>query len=348
MQIISDIKNLCVNSSTASLKEVLSAIDVGGHQIALFLENDGTLIGVMTDGDVRRALLKGFALDSPAERFINRDPVCVGHKKIEFAERLARKAGVNAVVIGEKGQEPEGLFVAGRRSYAMPPVFILAGGKGLRLRPATETVPKPLIPVGGKPILHRLLENLASQGFEKFYISVNYLAQKIKESLGTGDSFGIDIEYVSESVPLGTAGSLGLLENREKIENLLVLNADLLVDVDFTSLIRSHVVEGNAITIGVREHQSTIPFGVIEMESERVKSIVEKPTSFHLISAGIYCVSNGILTAIERNHLDMPNLIEKAIFEERKVGAFLIHRDWIDIGRPEDLERANSLTQGRE
>lgn len=342
MRLVEDIQNILIADLELTLRGAMEVIDKGGLQLAILVNPDKSLRGVISDGDVRRALLAGASLNELAEPFINGDPVCCPENSLLAARNAAASAGVSKVVYGVVGQAPRGVFIVdfGQDPLKLPPVFIMAGGKGLRLRPLTETKPKPLIEIGGIPILHRILGLLADNGFREVYMSVNYLGQQIKESVGDGSVFGLNIKYVVEESPMGTAGSIGLISKSESPELLIVMNADLVLDLDFVQLVSEHIEEKNDFTVVVRENTTHIPFGVIKILDNRVIGVDEKPTYTDLVSAGIYCLSKSVISTISSTPQDMPELMNSTIASGLKVGAFPIHKNWIDIGSHSDLKRA--------
>jgi len=225
----------------------------------------------------------------------------------------------------------------------MPPALLMAGGKGVRLRPLTYQTPKPLIEVAGTPVLHRVLNSLYKNGFEHVFLSVNYLAEKIEASIGDGSEFGLTVQYVREQEAMGTAGSISLVPDVQQFEDLLIMNADLIVDMDFHYFIKDHRESDNDLTVAVHEHVTQIPFGVVRMKDGLLTAVQEKPIYNDLVSAGIYCVSNRVTSQIANSPLDMPELINSSISRGQKVGAFSTHRSWIDIGNREDLSRASAF-----
>jgi dTDP-glucose pyrophosphorylase len=347
MQIFEDIAELCILKEAPSIRDVLTSIESGGLQICLFLDVSGNLRGIMTDGDVRRAILEGATLESQANEFVNTNPVCIERQSESLASAAAKHQTVNHVLVGGVGRPVKGLYSKiAKPSKELPDAFIMAGGKGERLRPITNTTPKPLVEVGGVPIIHRLLKDLVDKNCKKVFISVNYLADQIVDSVGDGSDFGLQVHYLFEETPLGTAGSLSLLNSQSDSEQLIVLNADLMVNPDYQALVASHRTSMSAITLAVREHFTQIPFGVIHLENDTVRAIEEKPSLGHLVAAGIYVLEREIVNSIRTEHLDMPELIEKTINEGKKVSVHQLFHGWIDVGRPEDLKRANESVAG--
>jgi NDP-sugar pyrophosphorylase family protein len=216
----------------------------------------------------------------------------------------------------------------------------MAGGRGSRLGLLTQKTPKPLINVAGEPILHRILKSLSSFGFQDIYISVNYLADQIIDSVADGKVFGLNVAYVFEDSPMGTAGAIGKIKGIEDFENLLVMNADLVADIDFSKLLDYHGQNHLDLTVVARENVTQVPYGVLKILNGFVQGVEEKPTYTDLISAGVYVLSKKIFGLIPNQAIDMPDLINMAAALGSRVGAFPIHLQWIDIGNPEDLDRA--------
>ena len=342
-----ELSKLIVNESGLTLRGAMEVIDCGGLQLALIVDSSGYLVAVLTDGDARRALLSGASLDDSALPFVNKNPVCCSQELPQAARSLAAQNGVNKVIHGKLGSPPLGVFVmdAIMDDSKLPPVLIMAGGQGLRLRPITESKPKPLIEIAGQPILHRILYSLNDSGFKSVYLSINYLGNQIRESVGDGSQFGLKVTYVLEEEPMGTAGSIGLVSKISPPETLLVMNADLVVDFDFAELVEEHERGKNEITVVVKENITNVPFGVIRIADNKVVGLDEKPSYTDLISAGVYCISANITSTISPSPLDMPDLINSTIASGKTVGAFPIHRRWIDIGSHADLKLAQETVE---
>lgn len=327
-----------------SVRSAIEAIDRGGLHIALVVDDRGLLTGIVTDGDVRRAVLHGVDLGRPVREIMKRDPsvVRVGEGR-ERAVRTMRAAGLGVLPILDAEGRPAGLetlyeHIGGASDDSC--AVLMAGGFGRRLAPLTKDLPKPMIVVGDRPILQIILEGLLSHGFKKFYISVNYKAEQIVEFFGSGSAWGVDIEYLQETDPLGTAGSLSLLPSRPTAP-FLVMNGDLLTQLDFTALLDFHRAQGGPATMCVREHQTQLPFGVAETEGPSLLRVVEKPVYTRLVNAGIYVLSPEAIDTIPGGtYFDMPSLFNALAESGRSPSVFPIREYWLDIGRLEDLERA--------
>lgn len=340
-----DITSVSVAPS-ASVREVIAAIDASRRQIALIIGDDGSLHGVVTDGDVRRGILRGIALEAPATEIMNASPHTAS--ELDDTDQLVaimRRFEIRHLPILDSAGRVVDLFDGGDEGHARrvtTPVVLMAGGRGQRLYPLTKDVPKPMLPIGDVPLLEIILRNLASQGFVNVYISVNYLAEVIEKHVGDGAALGLNVTYVHEDKPLGTAGALAQL-NGVITEPFVVMNSDLLTHVNLRRLLNFHVKQGAQGTVGVREHVFEIPYGVVNLEGTRVESMVEKPLHRSLVNAGIYALDPAALALLpEDDYCDMPTLLGLIMQEGRTVSAFPIHEQWLDVGRPEDLSQARN------
>lgn len=336
-----------VISPDVTVREALMRIDSGGKQLVLVVQA-GRFVGLVTDGDVRRGLLRGVGLDDPVTEVLNDHPATVRPTADQSEiERLKALLGVRHIpVVDESGTLVD--LVGPDEHVAVKlstPVVLMAGGAGKRLYPLTKDVPKPLLPVGDVPMIEVILRRLRAQGFHRIYVSVNYLGHLIEEHLGDGSALDLEIDYLHESMPLGTAGALAQLEGRIA-EAFIVMNSDLLTDVDLRQMLSFHRRVARGGTVGVREYTFDIPFGVVRMSGEAVHSLAEKPQHRELISAGISVLDPVALSLLARDeYCDMPTLLAKLIDNGHSVGAFQIYEDWIDIGRPEDLDRARQVIE---
>ncbi|MDC1208357.1 nucleotidyltransferase family protein [Litorivicinus sp.] len=331
-------------SPVSSMREVVEIIDRGAVQIALVMEMN-RLVGIVTDGDVRRGLLRGESLDAPAANIMCRDFRSLPAKTTS-AEALAlmqRERLHQIPVVDESGRVVhlfllEDLIKSKKRPNS---VVIMAGGEGRRLRPLTDNCPKPMLQVAGKPLLEIILKQCLDAGFENFYFAVNYLKEQIRSHFGDGRAWGARIRYLEEGKPLGTAGALSLLPEQLS-EPFLVLNGDVLSRVDYTHLLRFHADHQSKATLCVREHTTQIPYGVVRMDDLKVVALEEKPLLTHYVNAGIYLLDPVMLKLVPKDtFFDMPQLLETATQRGKLVNAFPIHEYWLDIGHPETLERAH-------
>lgn len=337
---------------TAPLAEAIRIIDASSKQICLVVDGEDRLLGTVTDGDVRRAILKAVPLDAPVERVMNPAPTTLAPEYVrEDAVQLMRSKQLHQLPVVDVGGRVVGLVLIddlmkeGRRADNW--VVLMAGGLGARLRPLTEIVPKPMLKVGVKPLLETTLEGFVQQGFRRFYISVNYLADKVKEYFGDGTRWGCEIRYLEEKEQLGTAGALGLLPERPE-KPLIVMNGDVLTKVNFGHLLDFHREHKAAATMCVREYDFRVPYGVVQLEGARINGLVEKPVHSFFVNAGIYVIEPGLLEIVPRDgrQFHMTHLFENALAAGHETAAFPIREYWIDIGQIDDLARANGDYRG--
>jgi dTDP-glucose pyrophosphorylase len=328
----------------ALLHEAVKAIDLGTIQIVLIVDRSGVLKGTVTDGDVRRALLRGLTLDVPVRDVMNTRPLVMGPRDVfNTILRRARNLALRHIpVVDTDGRLLRLELVDSSLDAGVKPnwAVLMAGGLGKRLKPLTDSMPKPLIAVGGKPILEVTLESLAEQGIREFFISVNYRAEMIESHFGDGSAWGVKISYLRESTELGTAGALSVLP-RVPIAPLLVMNADVMTSVNVTQMFEYHHTSNGTATIGAFTYEHQIPYGVINIDQDRVTGIHEKPVIRNFVSAGVYVLSPEVLGLVPENErFDMPDLINAVLGQGMPVSAFPIREYWIDIGKHDDLQRA--------
>lgn len=330
----------------APLVEAMRILDRMQAKIALVVDDVGKLAGSIVDGDVRRGLLRGHTLDTPVRELMHPTPFVLplnsSRQKILEAMHVLEIKQIPLV-------SPEGAVVGiavhdmllGLQHKERPNhVVIMAGGKGKRLMPMTQDTPKPMVPVGGKPIIEWILMRLTHYGFRSFTFAVNYLGHKIEDYFGDGNAFGCHISYAREKKFLGTAGALSLIDPEQQ-HSLLVMNGDILSGIDFGNLADFHAAGSYTGTVCARAHRVEVPYGVIEMKDGVMRGIVEKPVYENLISAGIYVLSPQVLKRIPPDTvLDMPDLLLSLVRDGQQVGVFTLEEEWVDVGRHEDLEHA--------
>ena len=328
-----------------SLREALRIIDQGASQIALVVDEKQRLLGTLTDGDIRRGLLDGETLDTPAERLMNRQFRFVrsGEDQAVVLEMMRQEVLSQIPVLDERGRVVELLLLLELLKPSLVPnaVVIMAGGKGTRLRPHTEHCPKPMLPVNGKPMLEILIKQCIDSGFSQFYLSVNYLKDQIIEHFQDGKRWGVSINYLVEDQPLGTAGSLQLLPATVQ-DPFLVINGDVLTRLNTSQLLRFHIEHKAAATLCVREHITTLPFGVVQTDGVELAGFEEKPSYRQLVNAGVYVINPQLLALLpNKQAIDMPTLLQSAQRTGYRVAVCPIHEYWLDVGRPETLRQAH-------
>lgn len=332
--------------SNSTIRDALLVINAEALRMALVVDQHNRLLGVVTDGDIRRGLLNGLSLGDLVSDVMNSNPI-VGGPDTDAAvlKPLMEAKGILSVPILEEGVVT-GLFTlheAAKLKLLDNPVFLMAGGFGKRLRPLTDKCPKPLLKIGDCPILETIMKQFIKCGFRNFYISTHFMPEMIKEHFGGGEKWGINITYVHEEAPLGTAGALGLLPKSTPELPLIMVNGDVLTNISFKRFLDFHIREGGAATMCVREYEYQVPYGVIEGEGVCVSSMKEKPTYRFNINAGIYIVNPEIYRKVEpKVSIDMPTLLEKQMDLGRKVVMYPIHEYWLDIGRIDDYKRAQA------
>jgi dTDP-glucose pyrophosphorylase len=328
-----------------TIREALRIIDTGAMKIALVMDEEGKLIGTLTDGDIRRGLLKGMEMNDPVRDIYNSHPISVrmSDPKEMIIELAISRRVYQIPVVDDEGRvirlaEIDHLI---RQEKHPNTVVLMAGGLGSRLRPLTDNTPKPMLPVGGKPILETLITRFRKQGYTKFVIALNYKGDIIRKYFGNGLTLGVDITYLEENQRMGTAGALGLLD-RSPDESFFVMNADILTLVNFENLMDFHVRNGADATMCIREYGMEVPYGVVRLNKDNIVSIEEKPIQQFYINAGIYVLTPETLNLIPDGlPLDMTGLFEKAVEKGMTTLSFPIREFWMDIGKPEDYERAN-------
>lgn len=333
---------------SASIRSAMESLESSARRIVLVCDDEGRLMGTITDGDLRRALLSGASLDQShvvgvmTRAFRAVDP---GVSRAEVLD-LMRALRLNQVPVVDHEGRLVGLHTLEELmgEGTLPNwAVVMAGGKGTRLRPLTADVPKPMLRVAGRPILERIVLHLVGMGIRRIFLSVHFRPQVVVDHFGDGTRFGCRIEYLRENLPLGTAGALGLLPEPPS-DPLLVMNGDLVTQFQVRAMLRQHTECGNTLTVGVRPYEVRVPFGVVAQEDGFVQAIQEKPAETFLVNAGIYVLSPGVLGRLDGTRpVDMPELVQEELEGSNRVGAFEVDGEWIDVGRTDDLKRARGV-----
>jgi len=324
--------------------QALKHIEQGAAQIVLVVDSGEKLLGTVTDGDVRRGILKGVGLDAPVSTIMNRNPITAesGTSRDE-AVAMMRSRGIHQVPVLDRERRVIDLItldaaLSVRREETI--VFLVAGGLGSRLQPLTDSTPKPLLPIGGRPLLEITISNLARQGFGRFFVSINYKADMFRDRFAQGEHLGVEIGYVQEDEKLGTAGALRLLPTRPTAP-MLVMNGDILTNLDARQLLLFHRQQGAQATMCVTEYEWRIPFGVVQMNDGHLCGFEEKPTRREFVNAGIYVLSPEALDQIPpEGALDMPALFDRIARTIGPPAVYPLREYWLDIGHLDDLRRA--------
>lgn len=338
-------KNILINPDQ-SLYDALQIIDQESLRIALVVNDKHELLGVVTDGDIRRGLIKKIDLQAPVKQVMNTTPITatVSTTRKDLV-KLMQKEQLLAVPLIDNNQLVglETLQQSGKSLKYQNPVFLMAGGFGARLKPLTDNCPKPLLKIGGTPILEIILKRFVDAGFVNFYISTHYMPELIQAHFGNGSKWGITITYVHEETPLGTGGALGLLPKNTPEHPLFLINGDILTTVDFEKILAFHTQQNAVATMCVRDYEYQIPFGVINGENHRILNMEEKPIHRFFINTGIYVVNPEIWQTVKQNtHINMPTLLEQCIEAKKNISMYPIRDYWLDIGRIEDFHKAQT------
>lgn len=336
---------------SATLQQAIRNLDETAMQIAIVVLPGDVLLGTLTDGDIRRGLLRGMSLETAIENIVYRDPLVVPPEiSRDTVLQLMRANKVHQLPVVDSNRCVVGLHLWDELlSPAELPnaMVIMAGGQGTRLRPHTESCPKPLLQVSGKPMLEHIIERARAEGFRRFVIAVHYLGHMIEEYFGDGRRWQIDIEYLRESSPLGTAGAIGLLDPKPDLP-FVVSNGDVLTDIRYAELLDFHRRHDAAATMAVRLHEWQHPFGVVRTKGVEIVGFEEKPVVRSHINAGIYVLQPDALNALPSGqHCDMPSLFLRLQEKSARTIVYPMHEPWLDVGRPDDLERAHgSIARG--
>ena len=327
-----------------SIVDAIKAIDKSGLRLAVVVDKDRNLLGTVSDGDIRRSIIENISMDSPVSGIMNSSPYYAN--KDESTASIIKKMKSNSILaipVLDKRR------VIGLEALMLPSitktndniVFIMAGGFGKRLSPHTINCPKPMLKLNGKPILETIINNFKSNGFSNFIISTHFLPEVIKDHFKDGSSMGLNIDYVYEADPLGTAGALGLLPKAIPNKSIIMINGDILTNVDYNKLLDFHESSSSSATVAVRNYEHQVPFGVIQSEDFKIKDIVEKPSYKYFVNAGIYVLSPEIYKSVKKGEkIDMPDLIKRHLTLNKDISIYPLHEYWTDIGSPDDFNQA--------
>ncbi|MDO9057262.1 MAG: nucleotidyltransferase family protein [Sulfuricurvum sp.] len=337
-------------SLTSTVRDALQIINNGAMQMAIVTDDQGKLLGTLTDGDIRRGLLDGLSLGDTVETILHTTPTVatLSDTKEDILKKALNKKLHQIPIVDDQYrvlgiQEINDLIQPATKPNM---VVLMVGGLGSRLRPLTEETPKPMLKVGNKPILQTIVERFAEYGFSEIIMCVNYKSHIIQDYFGDGSAFGVTITYIFEEERMGTAGALSLLKTLPN-EPFFVMNGDLLTNINFDHLCNYHLAQNAMATMCVREYDFQVPYGVVNMEGNTILSIQEKPVHKFYVSAGIYMLSPDVIRYIPKNQFyDMPSLFETLIQQQQKALSFLIREYWLDIGQMEEYERANQEYAG--
>ncbi len=327
------------------MENAVKNLNIESTRIVLVINDSHKLLGTITDGDIRRAILENKPMDTPLHNFMNPHPTTASEKQdMTTILKLMQQNDLLQIPIIDSHSKVVGLETLHHlieKETKNNPVFLMAGGFGKRLAPLTNEMPKPLLRVGSKPILEIIMDKFIDEGFGTFYISTHFLAEKIVDHFGDGSQKGVSIEYIHEKTPMGTAGALGLLPHEKINTPIIMMNGDLLSKVNFTDLLSYHNDTPGEITMCISEYELQVPYGVINIDKEKLIGIDEKPSQKFFINAGIYVVEPSVIYRIKDNeYLDMPTLLDQMIENKVEINVFPIHEYWLDVGRIDDFNKA--------
>ncbi len=339
-----DWKSTLISPSTAVL-EVIKLIDSSGLQISLVVDEKGRLLGTVTDGDIRRAIVKGIKFDVPVTKIMNENPtVSRSRDDLDSNMKLMKSQLLHHLPVVDSQKIVVGLLTL--EDFTLDSnqdnwVILMAGGLGSRLQPLTKDCPKPMIQVGEKPILEIILENCIASGLRKFFISLNYKADVIKQYFKNGEKWGVEIEYLHEEERMGTAGSISLLPERPE-KAFVVMNCDLITNIGLRNVMRFHQQEKVLATMCVREYHFQVPYGVVETKDMRITNINEKPVQRFFINAGIYVLEPEVLDLAQpKTFIDMTEVFKKLVVKNESTAVFPVLEYWLDVGQIGDLRQAS-------
>jgi dTDP-glucose pyrophosphorylase len=333
-----------------SLRDTMKYIDLNEKGIVLVVDNEQKLVDTITDGDIRRAIMSGASLDNPITTLLkkkvrsqSRGPITAPHgtSKTKLYQLMKENVVRQIPLLDNEDRVVDLVSIEEIMPdvSCTPQAVVMAGGLGKRLRPLTKDLPKPMLSIGDRPLLERIIEQLRNSGIKKVNITTHFKSEKISDHFGDGSDFGIDIQYVSENLPLGTAGAVGLIENFN--QPILVINGDIITDVDFKAMQAFHQEHSADLTVGVRQYDFKVPYGVIETQGIQLKKLNEKPTYSFFVNAGIYLLDPDVQQFIPKGErYDMTDLINCLLAVNRSVVSFPIIEYWLDIGKHSDYKRA--------
>ncbi|MDA9660382.1 nucleotidyltransferase family protein [Pseudomonadota bacterium] len=335
-------------SIDSSIEDAINNLNHSALKIILIVNESGELDGTIADGDIRRALLKGASLDSPINEIINRDALLVpaGVNRDTILQMMQVNKVYQIPIVNDMKQVIglhlwDELEVVQKRENSM---VIMAGGRGTRLQPYTEHCPKPMVHVSGKPMLEHIIDRAKIDGFYNFIISIHYLGHMIEEYFGDGKKFDVNITYIKEKDPLGTAGALSLIVDMPE-HPIVVSNGDVLTDINYSEILDFHERHKGFATMAVKTHEWQHPYGVVKTDGLEITGFQEKPISKSHINAGVYVLDPDALNQLEKDaHCDMPALFKRLQDDHKRILAYPMHEPWLDVGRPIDLEQANKTT----
>lgn len=338
--------NQAIINTDSTVSDAILSLEVSGLQVVIIVDNDSTLLGIITDGDIRRGFMRGYGLENSVKDIMATSPLVVGLKTPRNdAVKLMIEHKIHHIPIVDAASRPVDIYLLDELFDQVKyenTVVIMAGGFGKRLMPHTKDCPKPMLLINGKPMLEHILVRAIAQGFSNFVISVFYLPDVIKDYFENGEAWNVNISYVQEETPLGTAGALSLISETQ-IHPLIVTNGDLLTNIGYKEILDHHSKLSSKATMAVRDHEIQNPFGVVNTEGFSIAGFEEKPVYRSLINAGVYVLDPLAIELLSDGGVcDMPMLFERLLNAGHSTTVFPMHESWLDVGRPDDLKLAPS------
>jgi len=333
-----------------SVLNVINNINNSHYQICFIVDDQGSLIGSIADGDIRRGLIEGHSIDSLASQIMNPNPISILATQNERQAQTIMSANqIKQLPVVNEDHQLVGLHLMDQilnLALKENSILIMAGGFGKRMMPLTENLPKPMLKVAGKPILEHIILNAKAQGFRKFIISLHYLGNLIIDHFGDGSNLDISIQYIHESEPLGTAGAMALIDPLPNLP-FIVTNGDIITDVNYANLLHFHESNKSQATMAIKKYKLQNPYGVVNIKGLEITSFEEKPIQMSYVNAGIYALNPSSLKYLKVNEpCDMPDLFELLKKNNYFITAYPIHETWADVGRPIDLSEVNEDESG--
>ncbi len=338
--------NQAILNVESTVRDAISSLESSGLQVVIVVGHDSILLGMITDGDIRRGFMRGHDLDARVENVMATSPLVVDITTPRHeAVKLMIEHKIHHIPVVDGGFRLVDMYLLDdiyTKAKFNNTVVIMAGGFGKRLMPHTKDCPKPMLPINGKPMLEHILVRAIAQGFSNFVISVFYLPHVIKDYFKNGEAWNVTISYVQEESPLGTAGALSLIPEKQMYP-LIVTNGDLLTNIGYKEILDHHSKIGSKATMAVRDHEIQNPFGVVNTEGFSITGFEEKPVYRSLINAGVYVLDPLALEALPNGSAcDMPTLFVRLLEAGHSTAVFPMHESWLDVGRPDDLELATN------
>jgi len=330
-------------NTACTIKDALGKLnDLAADAILFVISAENELLGSLTDGDVRRGFLSGLNMESQVDQFIQANPKSIRRGKYTIQEVIEYRDNNYKIlpVIDKNNVVINVINFRILKSYLPVDAVIMAGGRGERLKPLTDVMPKPLLKVGDKPIIEHNLDRLASYGVDDFWITIKYLGEQIVDHIGNGEEKGVNVKYVNEDLPLGTIGAVSLIDQFEH-DYILITNSDVLTNLDYEQFFLEFINSDADFSVATIPYNVNIPYAILETSNGVIKNFKEKPTYTYFANAGIYLMRREICSKIPKEtFFNATDLLEYLITNNHKVTSYPLRGYWLDIGKHEDYKKA--------